>query len=218
MTQVETYTDDRSPDEETKIYRASRLLTNIIATLGVDFRAYRADRVPARGGVLILSNHQSYLDPPLMGVRVMRPMAYLAKSELFDFAPASWFIRKLNAFPVRQGKGDVGAMKEAIRLLQSGWALNVFAEGSRTPNGRLMPAQKGAGLMIKRANVPVVPAVIDGAYKAWPRGSTGYPRPHPVRVLYGEPADLSGMKADDIRKWTDDRLAALLDDLRNGRV
>lgn len=213
-----TVEDTRSPEEAAAIYRASRVLTRVLATLLFDFRSYRADRVPERGGVLILSNHQSYLDPPLLGVHLHRPVAFLAKSELFDFAPFGTFIRQLNAFPLRQGKSDVGAMKESIRLLQNGWALTIFAEGGRTAHGRLAPVQKGAGLMVKRANVPVVPTVIDGAYKAWPRDASGFPRPHPVRVLYGEPTDLSNMKADDIRKWADDRLASLLDDLRSGRV
>ena len=70
---------------------------------------------------------------------------------------------------------------------------------------------------MRRAGVPVLPAVIDGSYDAWPRGRR-FPRPRRIRVLYGEPADLSHMKADDIRKWIDDTLARMLDDLRSDRV
>ena len=209
--------DPRDPGRASWFWRACKAGVQLGSTLALDFRAYRVDRVPATGGVLMLANHQSYLDPPLFGVAPKRPSAFLAKSELFENPAFAWAIRRLNAFPVRQGAGDVGAMKESIRLLQRGWMLGVFPEGSRTPDGELQPAQKGAGLMVKRAGVPVLPAVIDGSHQAWPRGST-FPRPHPVRVLYGEPADLSGMKADDVRRWIDDALARLLDDLRSGRV
>lgn len=208
----------RDPDEVTAFWSAARAIVRGLGTVMFDFKAYRLDRVPERGGVLLLGNHQSYLDPPLFTMKLRRPAAFLAKSELFDFAPFGWAIRRLNAFPVRQGSGDVAAMKESIRLLQAGWLLTVFPEGSRTPDGRLKPAQKGAGLMVKRAQVPVVPAVVDGAWDAWPPGGSAIPKFKPVRVLYGEPADLSHMKADDIRKWTDDQLATLLDRLRSGRL
>ena len=207
------------PHEPTAFWRASRTVFDVLATLAFDFRAYRPERVPDRGGALILSSHQSYLDPPLLSLRLSRATCYLAKSELFENRAFEWFIRRLNAFPVRQGAGDVGAMKQSIKLIQSGWALAVFPEGSRTFDGSLQPAQKGVGLLVKRCRgVPCVPAVIDGAFEALPRGGSKIPKPHPIRVLYGEPADLSQLKADDVRRWVDDTLARLLDDLRSGRV
>ena len=207
----------RRPDRATPIYAGMRVLVNAVLGLGFRFRAYGVERVPRDGGLLMLSNHQSYLDPPILGAKLPRPMAYLAKSELFRNPVFGWGIRQLNAFPVRQGKGDVGAMKESIRLLQAGWLLNIFPEGGRTSDGELNPAQKGAGLIIRRAGVKVLPTVIDGSYDAWPKDRR-LPRPHPIRVLYGEPVDLSHLKADDVRKWTDDTLARMLDDLRSGRV
>jgi 1-acyl-sn-glycerol-3-phosphate acyltransferase len=85
-----------------------------------DLKVYGVEHVPPRGGVLIASNHQSYLDPVLMGVKLPRPLSYMGKSELFENRFFSWLIRNLNAFPVRQGEGDVGAVKETIRRLQEG--------------------------------------------------------------------------------------------------
>lgn len=206
-----------SPSEAGLFYKGWRSALQVAMRVFFDLQAFGVERVPEKGGLLMLSNHQSYLDPPLLGVSLRRPMASLAKSELFAVAPFGWAIRKLYAFPVRQGKGDVGAMKESIRLLQAGWLLNVFPEGSRSPDGRLHPAQKGAGLIVRRAGVPVVPTVIDGSFDAWPRDRK-IPTPHPIRVLYGKPADISHLKADDIRKWIDDTFARMLDDLRSGRV
>ena len=209
--------DRRSPEVRGLFWKVCQGVLRVGTSVAFDLQVFGVDRIPQRGGVLMLSNHQSYLDPPLLGVRLKRPMAYLAKSELFEFAPFALAIRNLYAFPVKQGKGDVGAMKESIRLLQAGWLLNVFPEGSRTPDGKLHPAQKGAGLMVRRAGVPVLPTVIHGSYDAWPRGQKA-PRPHPIRVLYGEPTDISHLKAEDIRKWIDDTLARMLDDLKSGRV
>ena len=207
----------RDPDKATLMYRAWRFGVGSVLKLGFGLEAYGVERIPKTGGLLMLSNHASYLDPPIVSVRVPRPMAFLAKSELFDWGPFGWTIRRLNAFPVKQGKGDVGAMKESIRLLKAGWLLNVFPEGGRTPDGNLQPAQKGAGLMIRRAGVPVLPAVIDGSYEAWPLEQK-YPRPRKLRILYGEAADISHLKADDVRKWIDDTWARMRDDLRSGRV
>ena len=141
---LEAQTDERAPTEPTLFWRACRVPVRVGATLLFDLQAFGADRVPRQGGALMISNHQSYLDPPLLGVRLERPMAYLARAELFKFGPFAWLIRNLNAFPVRQGRGDVGAMKESIRLLQAGWLLNMFPEGSRTPDGRLHPARLAA--------------------------------------------------------------------------
>ncbi len=199
-------------------WRLCRAPVRAGATIFFDLKCFGLHRIPKKGGVLLLSNHQSYLDPPFLSVRPDRPTAFLAKSELFKFKPFGALIRQLNAFPVQQGRGDIGAMKESIRLLEAGWMLTVFPEGSRSKSGELMPAQKGAGLMVRRVNVPVVPAVIDGAYRAWPRGSGVLPQPTPVRILYGEPVDLGRRKPDDIRRWIDDTLARMLDDLRAGRV
>ena len=207
----------RNPEKATLFYRFTRVVVWLVGKTLFRLEVHGADRIPKAGGVLIVSNHQSNLDPPVLGVGLDRPVAFLAKSQLFEFGPFATLIRALNAFPVRIGAGDVGALRESIRLLQAGWILNVFAEGSRSADGELQPAQKGAGLMIKKAGVPVVPAIVDGTFKAWPRGKL-LPRPSKVVVSFGEPVDLSGKKADEIRQWTDDTLASMLADVRSGRV
>jgi 1-acyl-sn-glycerol-3-phosphate acyltransferase len=205
--------DGRDPKHATWIYSGARIILRAAMKGLFDLKAYGVHHIPPDGGVLIASNHQSYLDPPLLGTPLDRPAAFLAKSELFKFGPFGWIIRRLNAFPVRQGAGDVGAMKESIRLLQAGWVLTVFAEGARTEDGELQPVQKGSGLLIRRAKVPVVPAVVDGAFNAWPRNQK-VPKRHPVRVLYGEPMDLASHKPDEIRQILDQRLKTLLAELR----
>src|SRR5204863_3655804 len=114
-----------------------------------------------------VANHQSNLDPVLLGAQLDRPLNYIAKSELFRHRVAGRLIRDLNGFPVRQGKGDVGAVKETIRRLQNGHIVNIYPEGRRTPDGAIQPLQKGVALIIKRAKVLVIPAVIVGTFEAW---------------------------------------------------
>ena len=100
---------------------------------------------PKDGGVLLVANHQSFLDPVLVAVHLSRPVSFLAKSELFENPYFGWFIRMLHAFPVRQGEGDIGAVKEIIRRLGEGHAVNIYPEGSRTETGEMARLEKGRG-------------------------------------------------------------------------
>src|SRR6185312_9644763 len=105
------------------VWKFLQAICRVATTLAFDLKVYGAHRVPQEGGVLLVSNHQSYLDPVLLGVRLKRPLSYMAKSELFKHRAFAWLIRSLGAFPVKQGAGDVGAMKETIARLQEGRAL-----------------------------------------------------------------------------------------------
>lgn len=197
----------------TLMWKALQAFAHIGTTLLFDLKVYGVRNIPPTGGVLVVSNHQSYLDPVLVAVRLRRPMSFLAKSELFRNPFFNWLIRSLNAFPVRQGAGDVGAVKETISRLQQGHLLNIYPEGSRTEDGELLPIQAGAALVIRRAGVPVVPCVLDGSYDAWPKGRKVF-RPHPIRVVYGPPMDLSKQKPAEIVKTIDETFRRMLAGLR----
>jgi len=199
--------------EATKFYRGGRIVCRIVTTLAFDLKVYGGQNIPPTGGVLIASNHQSYLDPPVLASQLRRPLSFLSKSELFENPYFGWLIRNLNAYPVRQGEGDVGAVKETIRRLQEGHVLNIFPEGSRTEDGELQPLASGIALVIRRAGVPVVPAVLDGSYQAWPK-SQKLPRPHPIRVMFGPPMHLSKLRAPEIVKQLDQTLHRMFNELR----
>src|SRR3954469_14101617 len=98
--------DVAAPDQKTPLWNFCRSICYVTCILLFDYKAYGVKNVPRRGGALLVSNHQSYLDPVLLGVNVPRPMSYLAKSELFENRFFGWLITRLYAFPVRQGKGD----------------------------------------------------------------------------------------------------------------
>ena len=199
--------------EATRFYSACRATCRAVTTLAFKLKVYNQHYVPMTGGVMIASNHQSYLDPVVIAAQLRRPLSFLAKSELFENPYFGWLIRNLNAYPVKQGAGDVGAVKETIRRLQEGYALHLFPEGSRCDDGEIAPIQPGIGLIVRKAGVPVVPAAIDGSFQAWPHTQT-LPRLRPVRVLYGPPMELDDLKAAEIVKRIDVTLRDLLTRLR----
>jgi 1-acyl-sn-glycerol-3-phosphate acyltransferase len=179
-----------------------------------DLKVYGTRHVPKTGGVLLLANHQSYLDPVLLGVRLDRPISYMAKSDLFEGSGFfTWLIRSLHAFPVKLGRGDVGAIKESINRLHEGYVLNIYPEGSRTLDGEIGPIQSGVALVVRRAAVPIVPVVIDGSFQAWKKGSKLF-RKHPIRVMYGPPLMIEGLKGPQLVALIDRTLRDMLAELR----
>jgi len=202
-------------ERPTWLWKMAQLLVRVFTSLFFDLKVYGLKNVPRRGGALIVTNHQSLLDPLLLGVRHRRGMSYMAKSELFRNKAFAWLIRRLGAFPVRQGAGDVGAVKETISRLQEGRMLNIFPEGSRTETGELGPMLPGVALIVRRAGVPVVPAAIDGSYQAWPKGQK-YFHPHPIRIVYGPPIDMKGLKSDQVVRKIDAAIRTLFERLKAG--
>jgi len=202
--------------EESLVWKSLKVVTRILTTVLFDLKTYGRGNVPSRGGALLVANHQSYLDPMLIAVQLRRPVCFLARSSLFTNRYFGWLIRTLHAFPVRQGEGDVGAVKEAIHRLREGHVLNIYPEGSRSETGQIGPMEKGVALVIRRAGVPVVPVAIDGSFQAWPRDRILF-RPHPIRVLYGPAMDLSRCSAEEILSRIDAALRGLLSQLRQRR-
>jgi 1-acyl-sn-glycerol-3-phosphate acyltransferase len=188
--------------------------TSLTAALLFRLKVYGRHNVPAQGGVLIVSNHQSLLDPILLPLHLRRPLNYIAKSELFENRYFAWFLQSVcNAFPVRQGHGDVRAVKETIHRLQQGHLMNIFPEGSRTADGEIAPLRGGVALIIERAQVPIVPAVIVGAYEAWPIHRK-FLRPCPIFIQFGPPMDLARLNREEMLALIDWTLRDMFATLR----
>jgi len=191
-----------------------KIICRVGATLLFDLKAWGVQHVPQQGGAIIVSNHQSYLDPIMLGVRLRRPVSYMARSDLFSKPAFTWLIRQLNAFPVRRGESDLGAMKQAIARVKQGRLLVMFPEGTRTPDGEIQTIQAGIGLLARRAGVSLIPAVIDGSFAAWPRGQL-FPHPHPIRVMYGPALAIKELKAGEIVDLIGRTLRSMLIELRS---
>jgi 1-acyl-sn-glycerol-3-phosphate acyltransferase len=177
-------------------YAACRLVAQVLFTVVFGIRVYHRERLPRAGGVLVIANHQSYLDPILAAVGMPRPFHPMARESLFRFLPFEMVIRSLYAFPVRRATADLGAIREAMRRLKDGAVVLVFPEGTRTRDGSIAPLQAGPITIAGRAGVPVVPVVIDGAFEAWPRAAL-LPVPHRIRVAYGQPLAAEEAAAGD---------------------
>lgn len=201
--------------QRTLPWKSLQALARLLTTLLFDLQVYGRKNVPARGGALIVSNHQSYLDPVLLAVRLHRPLNYIAKSELFRNPFSAWVLRSVfNAFPVRQGAGDVSAVKETIQRLREGHLLNLFPEGARTLDGEISRIERGVALIVRRARVPVVPAVIVGSFEAWSHMHRFF-RPWPIHIEFGEPMNLADLAPDEIIATIDSTLRSMFVQLRD---
>jgi len=127
--------------------------------------------LPKTGGVVVVSNHGSHLDPPILGHALGRPVAFMAKSELFKVPILSFIISACGAYPVKRGAGDREAIRNASNRLIEGWATGVFLDGTRQENGRVNDPKAGAALLAARTGSPILPVAIVNSHRAFPKGS-----------------------------------------------
>ena len=158
-------------------------------------RVYNAERVPLKGGVVLASNHASYLDPPLIGAGVRRLVNFLARENLFSIPVIGWVLRRWEVVPVdRDGGGAVG-LRAILQRLLAGGAIVLFPEGTRTHDGKLQPARSGIGLTVIKSNAPVVPVRVFGMFEAYGR-HLRCPRPYRVAVKFGQPMRFEQLRAE----------------------
>ncbi len=137
------------------------------------------------GPALVCSNHLSFLDPPFIGQAFARPIHYFARKSLFKNPVAGAILRSWQSIPIDRDKPDPSSLKTTIRLLKNGGRVLMFPEGTRSFDGKLQPAEPGAGLFIAKAAVPVLPVRIHGTYEALSRHHK-LPRPAQVTLVVGQ--------------------------------
>ncbi|MGQ9526103.1 MAG: lysophospholipid acyltransferase family protein, partial [Armatimonadota bacterium] len=153
------------------------------------------ENVPQSGPALLAANHVSYLDPPAIGCALERECWFMAKAELFSLPILGPLLPRLHAFPVHRGTADRAAIRRCLELLADGKLVTVFPEGTRSPDGRLMKAEAGIGIIALWARAPVVPVALTGTDRALPRHSP-FLRPAPITVRIGEPLTFEDLSAD----------------------
>ncbi len=194
------------PEEKAKMrwFRFARLLCRIFCRLFFRMHVFGSENVPEEGAFVLISNHQSYLDPVFCGIPLQRPLYFLARDSLWR----NWFFGRLitsvNTIPVKPDKGDLSAMRKVISKLKEGWGVCLFPEGTRTSDGKIVAFKPGFGLLCRRGGAAVVPVMIDGAFECWPRHkkifSTG-----PIEVCYGK-----AIPAGEVASMSDKELAELM--------
>ena len=141
--------------------------------------------LPKSGGVVVVSNHGSHLDPPILGHALGRPVAFMAKAELFRVPILSSIISACGAYPVKRGAGDREALRTASNRLVEGWATGVFLDGTRQENGRVNAPKSGAAFLAARTGCPILPVAIVNSHRAFPKGSF-LPRFISIHLKVGE--------------------------------
>jgi 1-acyl-sn-glycerol-3-phosphate acyltransferase len=185
------------------LYEILKPFAVLLMRLYFRLEARGTEHVPRSGALLLVSNHSSVLDPPLVGGASPRQLSFLAKAELFDIPLFGRFIRAVNARPVRREGSDARALKAALRVLEEGKALLVFPEGTRGPEGTLRDAKPGAGMLAVLSGATVVPVLISGSGNALPRGAA-FPRPRKAIVRFGPPLHFK-TKTDGDRETAEHR-------------
>jgi 1-acyl-sn-glycerol-3-phosphate acyltransferase len=136
-------------------------------TFGWSFRATGRENLPRTGPALLVANHQSFLDPVLVGNAATRPVTYLARSNLWNNRVLARVIDHFGAVPIDRGFGREG-LQTVFTELDKGKAVLMFPEGERTRTGELLPLKPGVSLLLKRLTCPIVPVGVAGAFQAWP--------------------------------------------------
>ncbi len=151
-------------------------------------RSVGREHIPKRGPVLIVSNHCSFLDPVLLGITVPRVVRFLARSTLWDVPVVGWWIGQWGAVPVyRESKaGTYSAVRKAVDVLKKGYAVCIFPEGTRSPDGRFQieKVRTGVGFVALHTRCQIVPAAVIGSHRALSKGEK-WIRPVPIVVRFG---------------------------------
>ena len=147
-------------------------------------RIYGAEKVPKSGTAIVVSNHASYFDPPIISNSMGRPVAFMAKEELFKVPVLKNAIKLYGAYPVDRDGSDRAAIRSAIKALNAGWLTGVFLEGTRTKDGRITNPKLGAALIAAKAQVPLIPVSLWGTDKIL--SGSSLPRPVPLTIRIGD--------------------------------
>ncbi|MGB5914985.1 MAG: lysophospholipid acyltransferase family protein [Phormidesmis sp.] len=177
-------------------------------------RIYGAKKVPTTGPLIVVANHASYFDPPLLSNCVRRPVSFMAKESLFQVPVLAPAIRAYGAYPVKRGSADRSAIRAALQQLEQGWAVGIFLQGVRTPDGRVSSPKLGAALIAAKAQVPLLPVSLWGTEQILRKGSA-LPNPAPVTIRIGDiippPTTKDKAELQEITQRCADEIHALYD-------
>ena len=166
-------------------YYVARVIVRGLLKLLTHCQVNGRENIPSQGPLLIVANHLSLADPPLLGVHLSREIMFMAKKELFRFRMIGYFLGSFGAFPVHRGQLNRQALRQARQILADGLALVMFPEGTRSRSGRLRPAFSGPALIAMRSGAPILPVGIIGTERI--RGLTWLLRRPQITVNIGQP-------------------------------
>jgi 1-acyl-sn-glycerol-3-phosphate acyltransferase len=167
------------------VYSFSKWLLRVWARVWLRLRIEGVKNTPLDGPLLLVGNHASYLDPPLLGCGLPRPVLYLAQKGLGKFPPLRWWMRKVGVGLIDRNAPSKDVLRFLSDALQKGACVAMFPEGTRSKDGSVAPFRSGVEFLVRRTGCSVLPIGIDGAFAAYPRGVL-FPRPRKCVVRVGE--------------------------------
>jgi 1-acyl-sn-glycerol-3-phosphate acyltransferase len=165
-------------------YNTCTVVVKVLLFTLSDFKV-TGERNPPPGGLIVVSNHLSLIDPPILSACLDRRITFMAKRELFDHFLLGRLCRWWGAFPVRRGEPDREAYMHALKALEEGGLLGLFPEGTRSKGEGLMHAHMGTAMIAVRSGAPLLPVAITGSERV-ARFSDIFRRPR-IRVHVGQP-------------------------------
>lgn len=163
-------------------------ILRLVFTFWLRYQVRGLENVPRQGGGLVLVNHQSFLDPLLIGLPLQRPVSFLARDTLFPIPFVGWVLRNTYVMPINRDAASTASIRHAIKRIEHGFLVGIFPEGTRSELGDVGEFKPGFVSLIRRTQLPIYPVGIAGANEAMPRrGLRLFPRP--VRVVFGKPFD-----------------------------
>jgi 1-acyl-sn-glycerol-3-phosphate acyltransferase len=187
---------------------------DLVARMLLDLRIVHSERLPRTGGVLIVANHVSFLDPPalyVVGHRLGRRVRFVALSDLLNVPGLGWLLRRGRTITVTRGAGASGLVEQGSAAIRAGQAVLIYPEGTIPAPGLVTTGRPGAGLLALRAGAPVVPVASSGLERWRPK----YRLRRPAAVVIGEPVNLSKWAGREDRSAAIEVSAALLEAVRS---
>lgn len=168
------------------MWLAMQVTMRIVFTVWMRYRAKGIENVPSEGGALVLANHQSFLDPLMIGLPLTRPVSFLARENLFRVPLVGWILRNTYVMPLNMEGASLAGIRQTLKRMQQGFLVGVFPEGTRSPDGVVGELKPGFTTLVKRVEVPIIPVGVAGAHRALGLGHKLL-KPERVCVVFGEP-------------------------------
>lgn len=178
------------------VYKSARGIFKFYAKFIMRVEVNGIENIPESGPLVVMSNHISFLDPPLIGAIMPRKIHYMAKAELFKNKFIGAIFKKLGAFPLKRGTGDSRAFRKAIKILRNDEVLGIFPEGTRYPEGSPGEPHSGSVMIAIMAKSPILPIAIKNIKRK------GRPK-----VIIGEPLFLEEYYGKKLQKEEREKVA-----------
>lgn len=182
---VQKNSPEKAKPRRNLFYKVVALIIKFIVNINGGLIVTGRDKIPLTGGVIIASNHISYLDPPILGAVMPRQTTFMARKGLLNI-PLLGRIIKLYSFPIDRGKTLPSTIKDSVKRLKNGELLLIFPEGRRSETEKLLEGKRGIGMIAGLSKSPVVPALITGSNKALPFDAKWLKRAR-ISIVFGNP-------------------------------